>query len=79
MSGKKSNLTFRLPSDLLSEQAFQAPADGVGGRVGFSGWRAAPCSPASNTPVPMAAAACMMWGLPAQKETCKLQYIHRLS
>lgn len=29
MSGKKSNLISRLPSDLLSEQAFQAPANGV--------------------------------------------------
>lgn len=41
MSGKKSSLVSRLPSDLLSEQAFQAPANGVGGRLGFSGSRAA--------------------------------------
>lgn len=41
MRGKKSNLISRLPSDLLSERAFQAPAYGMGGRVDVSGWRAA--------------------------------------
>lgn len=81
MSGEKSNLIPRLPSDLLSEWAFQAPADEVCGRVGFSGGLLV-CFPqalegcsllsTSCAPVPMVAAACTAWGLPAQKETCKI-------